>query len=113
MASATRRPCPTPFCRNVVTGGGYCPEHARQRERERKQALRRIHPDAAYSTPRWRKARALYLAAHPHCLRCMAPATVVDHIVPHKGDDVLFWDEGNWQPLCARCHNRKTGLEQR
>ena len=23
-------------------------------------------------------------------------AEVVDHIVPHRGDGKLFWDEGNW-----------------
>jgi 5-methylcytosine-specific restriction protein A len=32
----------------------------------------------------------------------------VDHVVPHKGDSVKFWDESNHQALCTRCHNRKT-----
>jgi 5-methylcytosine-specific restriction endonuclease McrA len=32
-------------------------------------------------------------------------ATVVDHIKPHRGDMVLFWDEANWQPLCANHHS--------
>jgi 5-methylcytosine-specific restriction protein A len=37
-------------------------------------------------------------------------ATVVDHVTPHRGDPELFWDiEGNWQPLCKACHDRKTG----
>ena len=45
------------------------------------------------------------------------PATVVDHIVPHKGDMALFWDKSNWQGLCAHCHNshkqrrEKSGVE--
>ena len=39
----------------------------------------------------------------------LTPATVVDHIVPHRGDPRLFWDEKNWQPLCKECHDRKTG----
>ena len=30
----------------------------------------------------------------------VAAASVVDHVVPHKDDPVLFWDEANWQPLC-------------
>ena len=34
-----------------------------------------------------------------------SPATVVDHIIPHRNDPVRFWDMANWQPLCARCHN--------
>lgn len=40
-------------------------------------------------------------------------ATVVDHIVPHRGDDRLFWDEENWQALCKNCHDSKTMTEDR
>jgi 5-methylcytosine-specific restriction protein A len=36
---------------------------------------------------------------------------VVDHIIPHRGDQALFWDEENWQPLCLVCHNAKTARE--
>lgn len=63
---------------------------------------------------RWRKARARYLRTHPLCVHCDAlglvtPATVVDHVVPHQGQqDALFWDETNWQPLCKPCHDTKT-----
>ncbi|MCA0996301.1 HNH endonuclease signature motif containing protein [Alloyangia pacifica] len=38
---------------------------------------------------------------------CCAPATVVDHIIAHRGDMTLFWDKANWQPLCKSCHNRE------
>jgi len=34
---------------------------------------------------------------------------VVDHIQPHRGDQLLFWDRTNWQTLCKRCHDQKTG----
>lgn len=40
-------------------------------------------------------------------------ATVVDHIVPHRGDPVLFWDERNWQPLCKRCHDAAKQSEEK
>lgn len=42
-------------------------------------------------------------------------ASVVDHIVPHKQDQRLFWDsENNWQSLCAAHHNRdKQQIERR
>jgi 5-methylcytosine-specific restriction enzyme A len=43
----------------------------------------------------------------------LAAATVVDHIVPHRGDPVLFWDEGNWQSQCKPCHDAKTAREGR
>lgn len=62
---------------------------------------------------RWRRARRLHLAEHPLCVSCEAagivtPATVVDHIRPHRGDARLFWDQRNWQSLCKVCHDRKT-----
>jgi 5-methylcytosine-specific restriction endonuclease McrA len=45
---------------------------------------------------------------------CGNAATVVDHIIPHKGDRKLFWSRANWQPLCVSCHSsRKQRLERR
>ena len=63
---------------------------------------------------KWQAARLGYLQKHPLCVHCLArghvvAATVVDHIVPHRGDPVLFWaSETNWQALCATCHNTAT-----
>lgn len=58
---------------------------------------------------RWRKARAHYLALNPWCVNlgtgCTLIAELVDHIKPHRGDELLFWTVTNWQPLCAHCHN--------
>ena len=68
---------------------------------------------------RWRKARALSLPRHPLCrmfeqVGRITPATVVDHIKPHKGDQALFWDEANWAALCAQHHNStKQRIEKR
>ena len=48
----------------------------------------------------------------------MVAANVVDHIVPHKGDLHLFWNQGNWQSLCTTHHNaakqahEKSGIER-
>jgi 5-methylcytosine-specific restriction endonuclease McrA len=59
---------------------------------------------------RWQRARKAYLSANPLCKLCgqigqVAEAAVVDHVVPHRGDDGLFWDPQNWQPLCKVCHD--------
>ena len=64
---------------------------------------------------------AAYLERHPLCVACRAegrlePATVVDHVVPHRGDLVLFWDERNWAALArlatiARRRARAAGAE--
>jgi len=32
-------------------------------------------------------------------------ATVVDHVIPHRGDPVKMWDESNWESICAPHHN--------
>ena len=34
------------------------------------------------------------------------PATVVDHIAPHKGDPALFYNYSNTQSLCVGHHNK-------
>lgn len=65
---------------------------------------------------RWQKARDLFISQHPLCAACerrgvLASATDVDHITPHKGDYMLFWDRANWQSLCHSCHARKTAQE--
>ena len=71
-----------------------------------------------YKKARWIKARAHFLRHHPLCAFCQEEgiakgADVVDHIVSHKGNLNLFWDEKNWQPLCFHHHNStKQSLEK-
>jgi len=67
---------------------------------------------------RWQRARVAFLFAHPLCALCAATgrataATVVDHVNPHRCDPRLFWDEGNWQPLCAMCHDSAKSKQER
>lgn len=67
---------------------------------------------------RWDKAAAAFKAEHPLCLGCQAigqvkAASVVDHVEPHKGDMIKFWDAANLQPSCAWHHDVvKQALEQ-
>jgi len=70
---------------------------------------------------KWRKASDTYLRKPENalCRLCYAegkvvPAYCVDHIIPHRGDQQLFWDvENNWMPLCEICHNKKSAKERR
>lgn len=67
---------------------------------------------------RWRRERKAFLAAHPLCVMCetrgrVAAATVVDHIRPHNGDPVLFWDRTNWQGLCQTHHDATKQREEK
>ena len=109
MPKAPKRPCRYPGCPNLCDKGVYCSEHMEfSADRRRGGAEYRCYDG------RWRKARASFLQRNPLCAECMrngkiTPATVVDHVIPHRGDEKLFWDENNWQALCASCHNHKTG----
>ena len=66
---------------------------------------------------KWQKARERFLSANPLCCYCqrkglITSASVVDHIEPHRGNESLFWDESNWQPLCKPCHDVTKAREE-
>lgn len=108
--------CHEPGCSRPAEGW-YCEEHRAQAERRKaekatlyKGTRRKASSqwNGLYRSKRWRDLRLAYLAENPICVKCGAPASTVDHIAPHRGDESLFWDEGNLQALCASCHSRKT-----
>lgn len=109
MPVKPKKPCSHPMCPRL-TEGKYCDEHKETHSADRESASQR-----GYGR-RWQKARARYLKRHPLCVKCLeagrfTEASVVDHIEAHRGNDVLFWDEGNWQSLCKPCHDSKTFQE--
>ena len=111
MPRRPKKPCKHPGCPKL-TDGDFCKEHALLHRADRADASGR-----GYGS-RWRKARKHFLKLHPLCKKCreqgrFVKAEVVDHIVPHRGDEKLFWDESNWQALCKRCHDSKTMTEDR
>lgn len=57
------------------------------------------------------------LAEEPLCRMCAArdavtPATVCDHMAPHRGDRALFFDFDNTQSLCKPCHDSTKQAEE-
>lgn len=117
MPSKPPRPCRYPGCPELTADPTrYCDAHLkltrRHQDRERGSSTERGYDG------RWRRYRKTYLAEHPLCVICLAKdpevireATMVDHIVPHKGDMKLFWDPKNHQSLCTECHGVKTAKE--
>ena len=71
-------------------------------ERDKRQALYRDNTD-------WRDFAKRFLDVNRECYTCGKVATVVDHLVPHKGDRVWFEKDGNHLALCQTCHNIVTG----
>lgn len=95
----------------------FMPKAARRhRDAVKRSADNRPSASARGYNRRWHKARAEWLRTHPLCAACLkanhiTPATTVDHIKPHKGNQILFWDRSNWQSLCTMHHNQKSATE--
>jgi 5-methylcytosine-specific restriction endonuclease McrA len=64
-----------------------------------------------YLSKRWKITRRRVLFNEPLCRNCDRLATDVDHVKPlAEGGDPYAMD--NLQPLCQRCHGKKTRAEQ-
>jgi 5-methylcytosine-specific restriction endonuclease McrA len=60
--------------------------------------------------------RLQQLKAHPLCKYCLdrgdiVPATVADHVIPHRLDPQLFW-YGELQSLCKMHHDGSKQTEE-
>jgi len=67
--------------------------------------------DRWYNLECWRKRSRRQRREQPLCAMCLAlgrvvPATVADHLVPHRGDWNAFLT-GTLQSVCFSCHNSK------
>jgi hypothetical protein len=70
-----------------------------------------------YSNRRWIHRRDLQLQAEPLCAHCLLigkiePATIVDHVEPHRGNWTAF-HTGKLQSLCRLHHDIKRAEEFR
>jgi 5-methylcytosine-specific restriction enzyme A len=123
---APKRPCPGAgsrfhSCPNLISRGEkYCSvcmpaatkeKHALSKEYEQRPERKMM------KSRRYRAAREMFLSEHPLCMECLKEnrttgSTHLDHIKPHHGDYELFWNQDNWQALCAPCHSSKTDREE-
>lgn len=115
MPSKPKVPCKYPLCRELIEPGQrYCEKHKKLKPIT--DEVKRSSTAMGYDA-KWRKVRLSYLRENPLCVECLkkeiiTPATIIDHIEPHKGNRELFWDKSNWQPLCKMHHDVKTGKEK-
>lgn len=109
MPHKPKKPCAFPGCPNL-TDGRYCEAHASQANREYNRYRRDPGSNKVYGRL-WKTIRALYLAKHPLCERCLkagrtVPAEEVHHIVPvAEGGG---HEESNLMALCKSCHSAIT-----
>lgn len=76
------------------------------------ERYRKLYKDPRWTGPAGRRAEQL--RREPNCAACAALGIVkrgwiVDHVVPHRGDPVRFWN-GKLQTLCKPHHD---GWKQR
>ncbi len=69
-------------------------------------------------TYQWEQYRKRFLRCNPLCTYCTkvgrtTEATVVDHIIPHQGNQDLFWSPSNHQALCKPCHDSIKAKEEK
>ena len=97
----------------------YCEKHGRKHERQ----VRGSSTERGYGRV-WRAQAKAFLQEFPLCghrpdgqrpvmSACheagrIVDAVQVDHVVPHRGDQALFWNRRNWQALCRECGARKS-----
>ena len=93
----------------------YAPTNERERDRFRD----RQHWRKWYRTARWKRLRWSVLVRDRFtCQRCGRTISdtsllVANHKAPHRGDERLFWDEGNLEAACKPCHDGAIQSEER
>lgn len=110
MAQAALHKCNAAGC-NVLTRERHCDRHAKEKQ-QWTRGMQSRESQQLYGW-RWSKASKQFIREHPLCVECegrgkTTASHCTDHIVPHRGNEVLFWDEDNWQALCRACHDAKT-----
>jgi 5-methylcytosine-specific restriction enzyme A len=119
------RPCPVNGCPELVDKG-RCPTHTLEQDRGRRQseAWRKVRGTRGgmvdiYTTSRWRRLRQQVLREANYLCQCQdcasrpvpEPASVVDHVRPHRGDTGLMWSRANLVALSKQHHDAKTARE--
>jgi 5-methylcytosine-specific restriction protein A len=82
------------------------PRRSAVQRRQRELAERRGYREL--KTSRWQRTRKFFLSQTENALCCCCKANdvvkaaeLVDHIVPHHGDELMIYDPDNMQPRSA------------
>jgi len=95
---------------------GYAPQDERERntQRDQNQPWRRW-----YKTARWQKLRwSVLVRDRFRCSRCgkldgNTSQLVANHKRPHRGNELMFWDDTNIETVCKTCHDGVIQSEER
>jgi len=112
----THDPLP-PYLRTKMEAQRAVDQERRRKEYEANES--RAADRRFYCSTRWKGFRD-YLkskAEYVFCVECrkegsLVKATQLDHVKPRKQYPELAFSEENIQPLCGKCHRRKTNMGQ-
>lgn len=97
-----------------ITSTIPAPDVTRSQYRDATQHWRRWYKTARWQALRWSVlTRDLFTCRRCHKVVNATSQLVADHIVPHRGDEAMFWDAGNLQCLCKPCHDKHKQREER
>lgn len=116
-----KRLCSYPGCNLfAVAGHTYCEKHLAQSKKRHEEWLKEHKPfatatranESLYHTYKWISLRKKILKENDSCRICgKTDGLTVDHIIPPRGNEELFFNENNLQVLCVECHRIKTQQE--
>jgi len=103
--------CRAPNCNKLIPSDkAYCEAHQPPPRIPFANATR--SNEVLYKTHRWRALRKKIIAETPYCVYCGADKYLeIHHKIPPRGDEDLFYDEGNCIPVCKLCHRKLTARE--
>lgn len=109
--------CSAPRCPGRATHKGKCERHFEEWQ-QRYEASRPSSTARGYGGY-WQKRRLEFLATHPVCCTCGAPATLPDHFPVSVAEGKRRgWPErqihgdANLRPMCKTCHDTRTSRDQ-
>lgn len=104
-------------CRPPCTGiwdGEKCTRCNRRPQVRKKRGPHRARQKKWYDSARWKQRTKTFLA-RPENVVCAIcgdrVAKCIDHVIPPKGNERLFWDPSNHQPACLKCNREKGARE--
>lgn len=114
---ALRKICSATGCNRLTEGNNkYCSLHQylnTRDEEKRREYFASATSDFQhlYASAKWKALQESQLRNYPQCEKCGDKATEVHHVIPHRGNEDLFYDPSNLISLCHTCHSEETRKE--
>lgn len=106
--------CRHPGCMAILDNPGYCDRHIvyHNQNKTKPFANARRSNEELYHTAEWRQLRERVIRCQDCCQNCGSKQELeVHHIIPPRGNPMIFFNERNLLVLCHNCHSDITRYE--